>query len=564
MATSTLDKDAETVYHVSHSQLASNYIAEANTLDQNDAELAQTHEGEFGMKRDLKPRVVSMIAIAGTLGTGLFLGTGSSLINGGPVGMWLGYTFMGLLVGSMMMCLGEMMCFAPNVGGFIAMGTQYIDPAAGFMLGISCVIGTGLTVASEPTAIGILATFWDKNTSHVYIYLIATLALMIIMNIVGVKYFGEIEFAFAILKIALIIGLIIFGLIADLGGIPPKHEYIGGRYWRDEPFNDSFLDLTPVSKARFIGFWSVFTSAAFSYAGIETLAILAGEAYNPRKTMLVAVRTVFYRIVGIYVLSTLIIGLVISQHSEDLTNGVNDGDGTAAASPFVIVCKQMGVKALPSIVNAVVITSALSAGNENFYGCSRALMSLARQGSLPKFFLRTTENGIPYFGVLVATAFGLLCFLSVSNGSNQAFTWLSNLTALNGLITWITICAAYVRFYHAMKAQGIDRKKLPFVGWFQPYLAYVCIFFFTTILIFSGFSVFIGGFDSVNFVASYITIPFMTLVYVGYKFWRRTKYIPLDEVDLSIGPAEALRGTRYDLLSHGQTFVHAEEDEKKY
>lgn len=150
------------------------------------------------------------------------------------------------------------------------------------------------------------------------------------------------------------VGLILFGLIADLGGIPPNREFIGGRYWRDEPFNDTFKDITPVSAARFLGFWAVLTKAAFSYGGIESIALLAGEAHNPRRTMSMAVRTVFYRIVGIYLLAILIIGLNVSQKSPLLLSAVAKGGGTAASSPFVVICQQTGVKVLPSIINAVV------------------------------------------------------------------------------------------------------------------------------------------------------------------------------------------------------------------
>jgi amino acid transporter len=163
----------------------------------------------------------------------------------------------------------------------------------------------------------------------------------------------------------MLLGLILFGLVADAGGI--NHVYTGRRYWREEPFNDTFENLSPVSLARFLGFWKVLTQAAFAFGGIESIAVIAGEAHNPRKAMRMAVRTVFYRIdesssglsdlrltraVGLYLLTVLMIGLNISQQSSDLRSAVAKGGLTAASSPFVVICQQFGVKVLPSVINA--------------------------------------------------------------------------------------------------------------------------------------------------------------------------------------------------------------------
>ncbi|WVR06753.1 hypothetical protein IAU60_003788 [Kwoniella sp. DSM 27419] len=545
-----LKDDEKNVYAEETVTVPAGYMDEGLAHEYDDHELATTHEGEFGTKRDLKPRVVSMIALAGTIGTGLFLGSGAALVKGGPVGFFLGYALMGTAVGMMMMCLGEMTCFAPNIGGIMAMGHNYVDPAYGVLMGVNYILQTGMAIPSEMSAIAVMLQYWDKNESHVAIYIAVFLVLCIGINILGVKYFGEIEFVFATIKVATLIGLIIFGLIADLGGVPPHKEYIGGRYWRNEPFNDNFMGLKPVSLSRFLGFWSVLTKAAFSYGGIEGVAVLAGEAHNPRKTMRMAVRTVFYRVVGIYFLSTLIIGLNVSQHSPDLLSAVAQGGHTAASSPFVVICLQTGTKVLPSIINAVVMTSALSSGNENTFAVARTLTALARQGAAPKIFLRTSKQGIPIAGVGVALCFGLLAFLSVSNGSNLAFTWLSNLSALSSLVAWISICICYVRFKKALRVQGIDRRNLTFRSWYQPYQAWFCIVLFTVVLVFNGFAVFIhtddGGFNVSDFFASYVTLPFIGLCFILWKLIKKTKFQRYEDIDLSAGPEAALRGTKYD------------------
>lgn len=174
------------------------------------------------------------------------------------------------------------------------MGTKYISPEAGFAMGINYILQTGFAVPTEITAAAVMISYWDPVTTHVSAYIASFLVLSIGINLLGVKYFGEVEFVFACIKVLMLVALILFGLIADLGGV--NGVYTGGRYWRDEPFNNTFANLSPVSFAGFLGFWKVLTQAAFAFGGIEGISVLAGEAHNPRKTMRRAVRTVFYRI----------------------------------------------------------------------------------------------------------------------------------------------------------------------------------------------------------------------------------------------------------------------------
>jgi amino acid transporter len=250
----------------------------------------------------------------------------------------------------MMYSLGEMMCYDLSASGFIEFSARYVDPAMGF----------------------------------------AT----VLVNIAGVKYFGEFEFWFAALKITAVVGLILLGLVIDLGGGPDKDRR-GFRYWRDEPFNGELMNFTG-SKSKFLGFWAVLTQAAFSLGGMETLASIALEAEKPRKTMRTAVRAVFYRIVILYVLSLTIVGMRISRRDEHLLQAVDEGAGTAAQSPFVILMTVSGINVLPHIINAVILTSAFSSGNEFMYASSRALFQLAQQGQAPRIFSKVNKQGIPY------------------------------------------------------------------------------------------------------------------------------------------------------------------------
>ncbi|KAF8178091.1 amino acid permease/ SLC12A domain-containing protein [Mycena galopus ATCC 62051] len=486
------------------------------------------------MHRSLKGRQISMIAIAGTIGTGLFLGSGKALANGGPVGALLGYFLVGMIVGLMMYSLGEMMVWDPSAGGFIEFSTRYVDPAMGFAMGWQFWFQAVMTTPVEITAASIVISFWDSNENHKAIYITVMLLGIIAVNLAGVKYFGEFEFVFAFIKILTVIGLVLVLLVVDLGG-GPDHERVGFRYWRTTPFNASFFSVVPASKARFLGFWAVLTQAAFSYGGMEGLAMICLEASNPRVTMRTAVRAIFYRIVLLYVFAILLIGMCLSPQNPHLLQANAQGSGTAAESPFVIIIQDAGIKVLDHIINAVVLTSAFSSGNEYLYSSSRALFMLAQEGKAPRIFARVMRNGVPVYSIAVCALFACLGYLACGKaGANDAFNWLANITTLGSLLTWSGIALAHTRWYKAMKVQGLSRDELPFKSWTQPYGAWIVLISCCIIMFFNGFETFMTKpFDFQSFISDYVNIPFMAILYVGYKIVKRTRIVPLAEMDCS-------------------------------
>lgn len=491
------------------------------------------NEGGAHMHRALKGRQVSMIAIAGTIGTGLFLGSGKAIANGGPVGAVIGYTIVGCLVGAMMYSLGEMMCWDPSAGGFIEFSSRYVDPALGFAMGWQFWFQTVITAPVEIVAASIVIQYWDSNSDHLGIYVAVFLVGITLVNLAGVKYFGEFEFWFAALKIITVVGLIILALVIDLGGAP-DHDRRGFRYWKQAPFNDSYLDIQPPSKARFLGFWAVLTQAAFSYGGMESLASIALEAENPRKTMRTAVRAIFYRIVLLYVLSLWLVGMCVRRDDPFLLQANKEDSGTAAESPFVIIIKNSGIKVLDHIINAVVLTSAFSSGNEFMYASSRALFMLAQENKAPAIFSKLLPNGVPIYSVGVSSLFCLLAFLNTSHGdATKAFNWLANITTLGSMLTWLGIAVTFLRFHKGMKVQGMSRDVLPFHTRFQPYFAWSVVICFSIIIFFSGWTSFHGKFDVSSFLSSYINIPYALALYFGYKFVKRTKIVPYETMDIT-------------------------------
>jgi amino acid transporter len=448
------------------------------------------------LKRGLGQRHISMIALAGALGTGLFLGLGSSIQNGGPLGALLGYATIGLVVCAVQFALGEVAALMPVTGGFVRHADFLFDPAVGFACGWNLVYGNLPSIPTEISAICVLFQYWtDINSS---LWIIIFIVLTFIVGIAFVRVFGEIEFIMATLKITLIVFLIIFGLVIDLGGVPGV-DRIGFRYWKTPgPFVE-YISTGPWS--NFLGYWSVMTNAVFSFAGVESIAMAAAETENPRRAIPRACKRVFARVALFYIVAVLVVGLLVSSNDPRL----NDDSGTAAQSPFVIAANSAGYSAVGSVVNAIVITSAWSSSNQALLSGTRVLYGLALKGQAPKIFLRTTPWGSPYVCLLLFTAFMFLSFMTQSSGALTVFYWFVDLTAAGVLVSWIVVLSNHIRMRMAMKRHGQSLHRLPWSNVWTFYSSCVALVFCVIILLTNGFTVFTkGNWNSSTFVAAYL------------------------------------------------------------
>jgi amino acid transporter len=338
-----------------------------------------------------------------------------------------------------------------------------VDPAVGFAVGWNVVYGAFMGVPSEISASLVLIQFWTDLNPAIWVSVFIVITFLV--AIVFVRVYGEVEFFLALLKIGLVIGLVIMGLVIDLGGVPGT-DRIGFWYWVEPgPFVEY---LSPGNWGRFLGFWAVMNSAVYSFSGIESLSVAAAETQNPRQNIPRACKRVFARVSFFYLLSILIIGMIVPSNDEDLGND----SGNATQSPFVIAATRAGLGAAPSIINAIVLTSAWSASNQSILTGTRVLYGLAIKGQAPKVFLRTTSYGIPYMAVLLQTLFMCFGYMSCSTDALTVFYWFLDLTACGVLISWSTILFNHIRLVMACKAQGIDRKELPWShGWTRMYFA---------------------------------------------------------------------------------------------
>jgi yeast amino acid transporter len=493
-------------------------------------ELADSAAAQMGevseVRQGLHQRHIQMIALAGTIGTGLFLSSGTALSHGGPLGAFLGYSFTGLLVASVVFAVGEMGALVPLNGGIVRYSELFFDPALAFANGWNQVYSIAVSIPAEVVAASVVIEFWASYNNAIWITVFGVLIVASAMSFVRV--YGELEFFFSILKIMLIIGINIMALVITCGG-GPNHTSIGFQYWRNPGPFVQYLDIGG-SLGQFLGFWTTFNSALYAYSSIETITVAAAETKNPRQAIPMASKRIFIRILLFYVLTVFMMGLVVPSNDSELLTG----SGTAAESPFVIAARRAGIKVVPSIINAVVLTSAWSSGNSFMLAGSRMLYSMAVFGHAPAVFKRINRFGIPYVGVSFYGLFICLGYMTLSSSADTVFTWLQNIVSIATLVNWMSILIVYLRFFYGCRKQGINRHtELPWAAPFQPYPAWVSLFIFGLLFLTGGYTTFIHGhWSTATFVSSYLNLPLILIFYFGYKFIMKTKIVPLEEIPI--------------------------------
>jgi amino acid transporter len=479
------------------------------------------------VRQGLHQRHIQMIALAGTIGTGLFLSSGKAIVNAGPLGAFLAYAIIGLLVSNVVLGVGEMGALAPLNGGVVRYAELFCDPALAFANGWNQIYSYIVAIPAEIVAAAVIMEFWITVNNAIWITIFGL--LMMVTALLFVRIYGELEFGFSMLKILLIVGVNIMALVITCGG-GPNHTSIGFEYWRSPygPFQQ-YLDI-PGSLGQFLGFWTAFNNALYAYSGIEGITVAAAETKNPRRAIPMAAKRIFIRILLFYVLTIFMVTLVVSSQDPDLLGST----GTATSSPFVIAARNAGIKVVPSIINAVVLTSAWSSGNSSMLGGSRILYGLAVHGRAPAIFKRLNRFTVPYVAIILYTLFIALGYLTLSNSASVVFTWLQDLVSIAALVNWICILVVYLRFQYGCKKQGIDRHtELPWAAPFQPWGSWISLVLFSILFFTGGYSTFIhGDWDTETFVSSYFNLPFIVIVYFAYKWWMKTKIVALEDIPI--------------------------------
>ena len=501
---------------------------------------------EAGLKRHLRGRHVQFIALGGSIGTGLFIGSGGALATGGPGFLMIDFILIGVMLLMVVMALGELGSIFPVAGSFAAYSTRFIDPAVGFAMAYNYWLQWLIVLPLELVAASIVISYWDPNeVVPKGVWVAIFLIVITVINLFGVRGYGEFEFFGSLVKVIAVIGFIIAGIVINVGG-GPNHHYYGFKTWGNPgAFNNGFK-----------GFSSVFVTAAFAFAGTELIGLAAAETHNARKEIPKAAKQIFMRVTLFYIVSLLIITTLVPYTNTRLGSGSYD----ARASPFVIAITGAGISVLPSILNAVILISVLSVGNSSVYAASRTLQAMASIGQAPGFFKYIDRQGRPTYAVAISLVFGLLGFLIYAgdNARNTVFNWLLAISGLSTIISWLCICISHARFRQAWARAGHTLEELP---WKSPFGVWGSIYgaaFNILVIIFTFYtSVWPIGegemtaSDRVNaFFQGFISVPVVVIVfYIPFKLIKRTKVVRIDEIDISTGrrdpvPVEVLRRER--------------------
>ncbi|KAL9101164.1 MAG: hypothetical protein Q9163_003542 [Psora crenata] len=425
--------------------------------------------------------------------------------------------------------MAELVTYLPISSPFIRFAGRYVDEAFGVAAGYNFFVFEAALVPFEIVACNVIIHYWSDTIPPGGVIAIV-IVLYGVINVFAVKWYGETEFWLAIGKVILIIGLLMYTFITMLGA-NPLHDRFGFRYWR-EP--GAFAELYKTgSLGRFLGFLQCLIQASFTVAGPDYVSMAAGEAENPRAVMPRAFNKVFTRLMAFFVLGSLAVGINVPYTDTELSDAFKSGLPGAAASPYVVAMNRLRITVLPDIVNALVLSAAFSAGNSYVYCASRSLFGLALEGKAPKIFTRCAANGVPIYCVILVLLISLLSFLQVSNNSAVVLQWFVNLVTASQLINFSVMSFTFIRFKRACEAQGLSRDTLPYKGILQPYLAWYALTGCFIMSFVGGYTVFLPGKWSVpTFLFSYTMIGVFPLLFIGWKFLKRTKWLDPSEVDL--------------------------------
>jgi AAT family amino acid transporter/lysine-specific permease len=339
--------------------------------------------------------------------------------------------------------------------------------------------------------------------------------LIFLLNALSVKCYGESEYWFSLIKVATIIVFIGVGLLTIFGIL--GGQFIGFKNFTigDAPIHGGLLSIL-----------SIFLIAGFSFQGTELVGIAAGESEEPEKNVPKAIRQVFWRILLFYIVAIAVIGFIIPYTSPNLLG--RDVDGIAV-SPFTLVFKKVGIAFAASVMNAVILTSVLSAGNSGLYASTRMLWSMAKDGQAPKFLQNVNDRGIPMNALVITTFVGGLGFLTSIFG-DQVYTWLLNASGLTGFIAWLGIAVSHYRFRKAYIAQGRNIDDLKFKAKWFPFGPILAFLMCVIVMFGQNYQSFISSkIDWYGVAVTYIGLPIFLILWLGYKLVHKTKVLSLKE-----------------------------------
>ncbi|CAJ0783473.1 amino acid permease [Ralstonia chuxiongensis] len=390
---------------------------------------------EHGLRRTLSGRQMSMIAIGGAIGTGLFLGSGFAIGLAGP-SVIISYAIGALISLLLMGCLAEMTVAHPTSGSFGAFAEHYVNPWAGFIVRYAYWVCIVLAVGTEVTAIALYMNYWFPDVPG-WMWIIGFSTLLVLVNMLSVDVFGTVEYWFSAIKIFAIVAFIVLGayvvfgnprLVTGPNGAAGFHHYVQ---------HGGFMPRGPW------GMWVAVIISIFSYLGIEMIAVAAGEAQDPERAVTHAFRSTVVRLVLFY-LATLALMLAIVPWTSAGSN----------ESPFVKVLIAAHMPSAAGFINFIVLVAALSAMNSQLYITSRMIFSLSRAGYAPRRLGRINARGVPVGALLISTGGIAVATIVSVFYPGRAFTFMMAIAMFGAMFTWLMIFVTHYRFRREWEATG--------------------------------------------------------------------------------------------------------------
>ncbi|OAA39001.1 general amino-acid permease GAP1 [Beauveria brongniartii RCEF 3172] len=482
-----------------------------------------------GLMRRLKGRHLQMIAIGGSVGAGLFVASGKALAVGGPASLLLAFSVVGIMLFCTCQALGELAVVFPIAGSFSSWSTRFLDPSWGFAMGWNYALQWLSVLPLEIIAASLTLDYWSHSLPR-SVFVTLFLAAILTINMFGVKGYGEAEYIFSMIKVIAVIGFILLAIVLNLGGTPDG-GYIGGKYWHEPgAFHNGFK-----------GICSVFTTAAFAFAGTELVGLAAAETAAPRKSLPTAIKQVFWRITLFYVVALTLVGLLVPYDSPRLFGGTSPVD--ANTSPFVIAIEDAGIQILPSVMNAVILVAILSVGNSAVFGSTRTLAAMANLRQAPRILGYVDRKGRPLVAIFLAALIGFLAYLADLKQQQVVLEWLLTASGLSSIFTWGSICLCHIRFRRAWAAHGHEPGELPFQAQFGVVGSYVGLAL-NCLVVVTQFWVGASPINSENMAAREIVqnfflkwmgTPVVLLFFISHKLYYKTRYVKIEDLNVDTG-----------------------------
>ncbi|SDZ12691.1 L-asparagine permease [Amycolatopsis xylanica] len=421
--------------------------------------------GDEGYSKSLKARHINMIAIGGAIGTGLFLGAGGRLAQAGPA-LAIVYAVCGLFAFFVVRSLGELILHRPSSGAFVSYAREFMGEKGAYVAGWMHFLNWSTTGIADITAIALYAHFWSFFTPiPQWVLALIALAVVLTLNLVSVKLFGEMEFWFAIIKVAALVIFMVIGIFLLVTSHPIDGSIPGPQL---------ITDHGGIFPAGIIPMILIVQGVVFAYAAVELVGVAAGETENPEKIMPKAINSIMWRIGIFYVGSVVLLAMLMPWDSY-----------SKKESPFVTVLSHVGIPHAGSVMNLVVLTAAMSSLNSGLYSTGRILRSMSLAGSAPKFTGKMNKNQVPFGGIMLTAA---VCVVGVGLNylvPSEAFEIVLNFAAIGILATWAIIVLCHLLFVRKAKRGELTRPsyRLPF----SPFTEIVTLAFLAAVVVLMGF-----------------------------------------------------------------------------